>query len=171
MNRAHNAAQAAEAIRLAQAEGFDNISIDLIYGGPTLPDDHWQHNVAEAIRLQIPHLSCYALTVEPRTALDYDDPRTQTHRRKSRRPGPAAAAPHGLDEQGRLRSLRDLQFRPARVTAAAITPLTGKGNPIWVWGLPPIPMTGVRGNGISPITHDISPRWRTEHSRWRKEKC
>jgi oxygen-independent coproporphyrinogen III oxidase len=70
MNRAHNSTQAAAAIRLAQAEGFDNISIDLIYGGPTLPDDHWQHNVAEAIRLQIPHLSCYALTVEPRTALD-----------------------------------------------------------------------------------------------------
>jgi oxygen-independent coproporphyrinogen-3 oxidase len=70
MNRAHNAAQAAESIRLAKEEGFDNISIDLIYGGPTLPDDHWHRNVAEAIRLQIPHLSCYALTVEPRTPLD-----------------------------------------------------------------------------------------------------
>jgi oxygen-independent coproporphyrinogen-3 oxidase len=70
MNRAHDAAQAMESIRIAQAEGFDNISIDLIYGGPTLPDDHWQRNVAEAVRLRIPHLSCYALTVEPRTALD-----------------------------------------------------------------------------------------------------
>ncbi len=70
MNRAHDAAQAAESIRLAKEEGFDNMSIDLIYGGPSLPDDHWQNNVAEAIRLQIPHLSCYALTVEPRTALD-----------------------------------------------------------------------------------------------------
>lgn len=70
MNRAHNALQAAECIRMAQTEGFDNISIDLIYGGPTLPDSHWQANVDQAIRLQIPHLSCYALTVEPRTALD-----------------------------------------------------------------------------------------------------
>jgi oxygen-independent coproporphyrinogen-3 oxidase len=70
MNRAHDAAQAAESIRLAKDEGFDNISIDLIYGGPTLPDDHWKHNVAEAIRLRVPHLSCYALTVEPRTALE-----------------------------------------------------------------------------------------------------
>jgi oxygen-independent coproporphyrinogen-3 oxidase len=70
MNRAHNAAQATEAIRLAKEEGFDNMSIDLIYGGPTLPDNHWQRNVAEAIRWEIPHLSCYALTVEPRTALD-----------------------------------------------------------------------------------------------------
>ena len=70
MNRAHNAEQAVECIRMAQGEGFDNISIDLIYGGPTLPDHHWQENVQRAIALQIPHLSCYALTVEPRTALD-----------------------------------------------------------------------------------------------------
>jgi oxygen-independent coproporphyrinogen-3 oxidase len=70
MNRAHDAAQAAESIRLAKEEGFDNMSIDLIYGGPTLPDEHWERNVAQAIRWQIPHLSCYALTVEPRTALD-----------------------------------------------------------------------------------------------------
>ena len=70
MNRAHNAEQATECIRMAQGEGFDNISIDLIYGGPTLPDHHWQENVERAIALHIPHLSCYALTVEPRTALD-----------------------------------------------------------------------------------------------------
>jgi oxygen-independent coproporphyrinogen-3 oxidase len=70
MNRAHNAVQAAECIRIAQGEGFDNLSIDLIYGGPTLPDSHWKMNVERAVALQIPHLSCYALTVEPRTALD-----------------------------------------------------------------------------------------------------
>jgi oxygen-independent coproporphyrinogen-3 oxidase len=70
MNRAHNASQAIDSIRLAQREGFDNISIDLIYGGPTLPDAHWQQNVEDAIALGIPHLSCYALTVEPKTALD-----------------------------------------------------------------------------------------------------
>jgi oxygen-independent coproporphyrinogen-3 oxidase len=70
MNRAHNAGQATECIRMAQGEGFNNISIDLIYGGPTLPDQHWQENVQQAIAMQIPHLSCYALTVEPRTALD-----------------------------------------------------------------------------------------------------
>jgi oxygen-independent coproporphyrinogen III oxidase len=70
MNRAHDAGQAVESIRLAQKEGFQNISIDLIYGGPTLPDAHWQQNVEDAIALGIPHLSCYALTVEPKTALD-----------------------------------------------------------------------------------------------------
>ncbi len=70
MNRAHDAAQAVDCIRMARAAGFDNMSIDLIYGGPTLPDQHWKENVQRAIDLNIPHLSCYALTVEPRTALD-----------------------------------------------------------------------------------------------------
>jgi oxygen-independent coproporphyrinogen-3 oxidase len=70
MNRAHDAVQAMDCIRMAQDEGFDNISIDLIYGGPTLPDQRWQENVERAVGLQVPHLSCYALTVEPRTALD-----------------------------------------------------------------------------------------------------
>ena len=70
MNRAHDARQAVESIRLAKKEGFENISIDLIYGGPTLPDAHWQRNVDNAVALGLPHLSCYALTVEPKTALD-----------------------------------------------------------------------------------------------------
>jgi len=70
MNRAHTAAQALDCIRQAREEGFDNLSIDLIYGGPTLPDSRWRENVERAIGLGVPHLSCYALTVEPRTALD-----------------------------------------------------------------------------------------------------
>jgi oxygen-independent coproporphyrinogen III oxidase len=70
MNRAHDAGQAFASLRLAQDQGFDNISIDLIYGGPTLPDDRWEQNVEQAVRMSIPHLSCYALTVEPATALD-----------------------------------------------------------------------------------------------------
>ncbi|WP_431212260.1 radical SAM family heme chaperone HemW [Puia sp. P3] len=70
MNRAHDAGQAASCIEMAQREGFGNISIDLIYGGPTLPDGNWKANVDRAVGTGIPHLSCYALTVEPRTALD-----------------------------------------------------------------------------------------------------
>lgn len=72
MNRAHNAGQAREAIRAARAAGFDHDSIDLIYGTPGLSDDALKENLAEAIALGCPHLSCYALTVEPRTALDKD---------------------------------------------------------------------------------------------------
>lgn len=71
MNRAHNAAQAIGCLEQAKAAGFDNISIDLIYGGPTLTDQHWKENVEKVIALGIPHLSCYALTVEPGTALDH----------------------------------------------------------------------------------------------------
>jgi oxygen-independent coproporphyrinogen-3 oxidase len=69
MNRAHNAATAAESIVLAQQLGFQNISIDLIYGTPTLSPQRWKANVEQAIALRIPHISCYALTVEPKTAL------------------------------------------------------------------------------------------------------
>ena len=70
MNRAHNAEQAQTCIQLAKQNGFLNITIDLIYGTPTLSDASWKHNLQMAAELQIPHLSCYALTVEPKTALD-----------------------------------------------------------------------------------------------------
>jgi oxygen-independent coproporphyrinogen-3 oxidase len=70
MNRAHDAGQALASLRLVREQGFDNISIDLIYGGPTMSDGRWEQNVRQAIALGIPHLSCYALTIEPRTALD-----------------------------------------------------------------------------------------------------
>ncbi|MGI8952706.1 MAG: radical SAM family heme chaperone HemW [Chitinophagaceae bacterium] len=69
MNRAHNASQAAQSIELAQCAGFSNISIDLIYGSQTLSDADWARNVQQALALNIPHLSCYALTVEPKTTL------------------------------------------------------------------------------------------------------
>jgi oxygen-independent coproporphyrinogen-3 oxidase len=69
MNRAHNAEQAGNCIVLAQKAGITNISIDLIYGTPTLTDEKWEENVQTALSLNIPHLSCYALTVEPKTAL------------------------------------------------------------------------------------------------------
>jgi oxygen-independent coproporphyrinogen-3 oxidase len=69
MNRIHTAKQAKKSIQLAQEYGFRNITIDLIYGTPTLTDRQWKRNVQTALALNIQHLSCYALTVEPRTAL------------------------------------------------------------------------------------------------------
>lgn len=71
MNRAHSAQQAAQCIPLAQEMGFNNLSIDLIYGTPTLTDTRWKGNVERALAYKIPHLSCYALTVEPSTALQH----------------------------------------------------------------------------------------------------
>lgn len=70
MNRAHNAQQALQSIQLAQQAGLQNLTVDLIYGTPTLSDEQWQQNVQQVIDLGIPHISCYALTVEPKTALE-----------------------------------------------------------------------------------------------------
>jgi oxygen-independent coproporphyrinogen-3 oxidase len=70
MNRAHSAVQALESINLSQEAGFSNISIDLIYGTPSLSDEKWKYNMQKAADLKVPHISAYALTVEPGTALD-----------------------------------------------------------------------------------------------------
>ena len=70
MNRAHSAQQAINSIVAAQQHGFNNITIDLIYGTPTLSDEQWKENVRIATSLNIPHLSCYALTIEEKTALN-----------------------------------------------------------------------------------------------------
>lgn len=69
MNRAHNANQAIDNVLLSK-KYFDNITIDLIYGTPGLTDEKWKQNVERAVSMNIPHLSCYALTVEPKTPLD-----------------------------------------------------------------------------------------------------
>lgn len=71
MNRAHTASEALDGIQLAQHLGFNNLTIDLIYGTPGLTDEAWRENIARAVALGIPHLSCYALTVEPKTALHH----------------------------------------------------------------------------------------------------
>jgi oxygen-independent coproporphyrinogen-3 oxidase len=68
MHRAHDAHQAQQAVEMA-LRLFPNITIDLIYGLPGFSNEKWQHNVDRAISLGVPHLSCYALTVEARTAL------------------------------------------------------------------------------------------------------
>lgn len=69
MNRAHTAAHARHCLRDAAASGFEDLTIDLIYGAPTTSDEHWAENVRIAMEEGIPHLSCYCLTVEEGTAL------------------------------------------------------------------------------------------------------
>ncbi len=70
MNRAHNASEAESSIKRAQDFGLENISIDLIYGSPTSNFEIWKDNLSKTIELQVPHVSSYALTVEPKTALE-----------------------------------------------------------------------------------------------------
>jgi len=69
MNRVHNAEQSLDCIHLAREAGFNNFSIDLIFGTPNLSNDEWKENVQKAINMKVPHIACYALTVEPKTAL------------------------------------------------------------------------------------------------------
>lgn len=69
MNRAHNALEAEKAIAIAKQKGFENITIDLIYGTPGLTNENWLANINKALALGINHISSYALTVEPKTAL------------------------------------------------------------------------------------------------------
>lgn len=69
MNRAHNLAEAKKCLVFA-AQYFDNISIDLIYGMPNMSNEKWLQNIETALSFNVPHISSYALTVEPRTALD-----------------------------------------------------------------------------------------------------
>lgn len=88
MNRAHNASEAEVCIREAK-KYFDNISIDLIYGIPGMSKERWKSNIEKALSFEIPHISSYALTIEPKTALkkfiekgvvqDVDDEVAQQH--------------------------------------------------------------------------------------------
>ena len=69
MNRAHNSKEALSAVKASQDKGFENITIDLIYGIPTLTKEKWKHNLRTAFDLEVKHISSYCLTVEPKTAL------------------------------------------------------------------------------------------------------
>ncbi len=69
LNRMHSAETALNCVRMARQYGFPDVTIDLIYGIPTLTDNHWIQNLKTFVDLEIPHLSAYALTVEPKTPL------------------------------------------------------------------------------------------------------
>lgn len=69
MNRSHNAKQGIEAVQNARSVGFENISIDLMYGLPNLSKEEWLINLKSAIALKPTHISAYCLTIEPKTAV------------------------------------------------------------------------------------------------------
>lgn len=69
MNRAHNSAEAKNCL-IEATKHFDNISLDLIYGIPGMSNEKWKQNIETALSFGIPHISSYALTVEPKTALN-----------------------------------------------------------------------------------------------------
>ena len=69
MNRAHRSNEAEASVKRVQDAGFNNITTDLIYGYPLLTHEKWEHNMNLTFALQVPHVSAYSMTVEPRTAL------------------------------------------------------------------------------------------------------
>ena len=69
MNRAHNASQALSSVEHAK-KVFDNVSIDLLFGNPNTTLDDWKRNLDRALQLEVPHISSYALTLEPKTPLE-----------------------------------------------------------------------------------------------------
>jgi len=69
MNRAHNSQEAKNCLTIA-TQYFNNISVDLIYGIPNCTNEQWRENIQTALSFGIAHISSYALTVEPKTALD-----------------------------------------------------------------------------------------------------
>lgn len=71
MNRAHTAIEALNSIKMAQDSGFQNITIDLIYGTPGMSNEDWKYNLRKSFALNLPHISSYALTVEEKTPLYY----------------------------------------------------------------------------------------------------
>ena len=71
MNRSHNSKEALSCIQFAKETGFENITIDLIYGLPNQSNENWKKNLAQMLTLDIQHFSAYSLTVEPKTKLKY----------------------------------------------------------------------------------------------------
>ena len=71
MNRAHTSSEALSSINMCKEAGFTNLTIDLIYGTPGMDENAWLENLQIAFKLNIPHISSYALTVEEKTALHY----------------------------------------------------------------------------------------------------
>ena len=71
MNRVHTAIEALNSIKMAQDAGFQNITIDLIYGTPGMSNEDWKYNLRKSFALNLSHISSYALTVEEKTPLYY----------------------------------------------------------------------------------------------------
>ena len=70
LHRVHNSKRAIQCIEDSKNAGFNNLTIDLIYGIPTLTNEKWSKNLKIFFDFDIPHLSSYSLTVEQKTALD-----------------------------------------------------------------------------------------------------
>ncbi len=151
MNRSHDAQQAIDCIHEAHKQGFQNISIDLIYGSPTTTDEMWQQNVRQALELNIPHLSCYALTVEPNTALAHF-----IKAQKSDRPDENAAA---RQFEYLVKQTTENNFLHYEISNFALPDQISQHNTNYWRGVPYL--------GIGPAAHSFdghSRQWNIAHN-------
>lgn len=72
MNRSHTIKQAINSVKIAKQLGFDNITIDLIYGIPNLSQKEWKLNIRQALELEVNHISAYCLTSEEKTQMHHE---------------------------------------------------------------------------------------------------
>jgi len=128
IGRVHTHKETVEAVHAARTAGFDNVSLDLIYGLPEQTMAHWRENLQAAIALEPEHLSCYGLKIEEGTPLD---------RKKDalRIPDDDEQAEEYLQRSScsKRRATRSMKFRTSRVLGAsrATTSNTGRCRSIW----------------------------------------
>ena len=147
MNRSHNAEQAKRIVKEAQNLGFDNITVDLIYGIPNFKADYWSDQLELLLELDVPHVSLYALTLEKETVLDnwikkgksigLDDRQAQQEFLL----GSQVLRDHNY-EHYELSNFAKAGYRPCTIR------LIGRHNLIWVLVLPPIHLMVTPGSGM-----------------------
>ncbi len=140
LNRIHSGQRAEEAVQQAKEAGFSNISLDLIYGIPTLTSKKWQKNLEKAFSLEVPHISAYSLTIEPKTALDLLI-------RKKKLPGPGEEQ---ILEHFRilLRMMKEQEFEHYEISNFCKNGFYSRHNSMYWNGMPYL--------GLGPSAHSYN---------------
>lgn len=151
MNRAHTAEESLEAVARCKAAGFDRLNVDLMYGSPLLSDADWAATLEWATAQKIGHLSCYALTVEPKTPLE----------KKIRTGKSAPVVPESQARQFELlvQTLRAAGYRHYEISNFALPEQESRHNSSYWQGTPYW--------GIGPSAHSFNQRirrWNRAHN-------
>ncbi|MFD1551375.1 coproporphyrinogen III oxidase [Putridiphycobacter roseus] len=144
LNRAHKAAEAIDCIEIAQAVGFKNITIDLIYGLPNTDEVYWQRQVDLATQLNVPHISAYCLTFEEKTVFG--------HLLKTGKIKPLEDEPIQKQFQILTETLRSAGFEQYEISNFAKDGFISKHNSAY-W-------KGVKYIGIGPSAHSFNGKTR-----------
>ena len=151
MNRAHDAQQSRKCIEIIREVGFDNFSIDLIYGTPGQSTERWIENLDIAFAYQVPHLSCYALTVEEGTALH--------HMIETRKKQQVDADEQSLRFELLVQKTKEAGYRHYEISNFAIPSKESKHNKSY-W-------EGAIYHGFGPAAHSFdgkSRRWNVSNN-------